>query len=227
MQIITLKWLESIDMCYEFIEVYKKHWPDSIPANQAIRTLISGNLTPDKKERWNLIWANWLIVYCMNRRQVIEYAIYAAEQVIEVYEAQFAGDDRPRKGIEAAKKYLSDPLKISAADLANAAAVASDATDAAVEATAAYTEAYAAVYTAAAADYTAAAAAYTAADAKTADADAKVAYAAKVADAAADAAYAAAKVAKAAAKTADAAAEYNAALKSIILYGVELLEQRG
>ena len=36
MQIITLKWLESIDMGYEFIEVYKKHWPDSIPANQAI-----------------------------------------------------------------------------------------------------------------------------------------------------------------------------------------------
>ena len=31
-------------------------------------------------------WTNWLIVRLMNRKQKIQYAIFAAEQVIGIYE---------------------------------------------------------------------------------------------------------------------------------------------
>ena len=51
-------------------------------------------------------WASWLIVRCMDRKQYIEYAIFAAEQVIDVYEEAYPEDDRPRKAIEAAQHCL-------------------------------------------------------------------------------------------------------------------------
>ena len=91
------------------------------------------NLMTDKKYDW----ANWLIVRCMVKKQYLAYAIYAAEQVIEIYEKQYPKDDRPRKAIEAAKKYLEKPTDKNkdaaahAADAADAAAYAADAADAA------------------------------------------------------------------------------------------------
>jgi len=56
-----------------------------------------------------LDWANWLVVRLMTHEQRIRYAIYAAEQVIELYEKQYPNDKRPREAIEAAKAYLKDP----------------------------------------------------------------------------------------------------------------------
>ena len=44
----------------------------------------------------------------MSQPQHISYAIFAAEQVIDIYEKQYPKDDRPRKAIEAAKKVLKD-----------------------------------------------------------------------------------------------------------------------
>jgi hypothetical protein len=119
-------------------------------------------------------WANWLLVRFMTHEQKVKYAIFAAEQVIDIYEKKYPGDDRPRKAIEAARNYLKDKsLKNK-----NAAATAAYAADAAADAAAAY-----------AAD-AAATAAY-AADAA-ADAAYAAATAAYAADAAADAADAAA-----------------------------------
>ena len=53
-------------------------------------------------------WANWLVVRLMSRDQKIQYAIYAAERVISIYEKQYPADKRPRMAIQAAKKYLKD-----------------------------------------------------------------------------------------------------------------------
>ena|SRR3990167_5089701 len=51
-------------------------------------------------------WANWLIVRVMGRKQYLAYAIFAAEQVLEIYETKYPKDERPRKAIESAKVVL-------------------------------------------------------------------------------------------------------------------------
>ena len=78
-----------------------------------------------------LDWANWLVVRLMNHEQQIQYAIYAAEQVIDIYEKQYPGEDRPRKAIEAAKEYLKAKTAVDAARAARAAWAAWDAARAA------------------------------------------------------------------------------------------------
>ena len=69
-------------------------------------------------------YANWLIVRCMTRPQYLRYAIYAAMQAIEIYEAKHPDDKRPRVAINAAKKVLKTdtPENREAAAAAYAAA---------------------------------------------------------------------------------------------------------
>ena len=158
-------------------------------------------------DRWN--WANWLIVRCMTRQQYLAYAIFSAEQVIEIYEKRSPGKDIPRRAIEAAKQVLRDDSPQNRKAAAAADAAAADADDDA--AAAAYVAAYAAAYTAAADAY-ADDAAYAAAAAAYAAADAAAAAAAAAADAAA--AYAAAAAAAAARKV----------LRSkILIFGIKLM----
>jgi len=84
---------------------------------------------------------------------MVSFAILCAEAVLSIYEIKYPNDDRPRKAIEAAKKYLRHP----SADAARAAYAAYAAADAA----------YAAAYAADAAVYAAAYAADAAARADT------------------------------------------------------------
>jgi len=175
--------------------------------------------------------ANWLITKLFDKMQSVKYAIFAAEQVLNIYEKKYPNDDRPRLAIEAAKKYLTNPNAKTADDAAyaaDAAAAADAAYDAAYDADA---DAYAA-YAADAADAAAYAAAAHAADAYAAGAAG--ADAADAADAAADAAdaYAAYAAARAAYADADAAYAAYAADRaaagdiktSIINFGLELLK---
>jgi hypothetical protein len=54
---------------------------------------------------------NWMLTRLMTKRQRVMYAIYAAEQVLHIYEKHQPNDDRPRKAIEAARAYLKRPRK--------------------------------------------------------------------------------------------------------------------
>jgi hypothetical protein len=150
-------------------------WLDNDQPSDLLPTLYK--LTEDNHNDW----ANWVIVRFMTHEQKVQYAIFAAEQVIDIYEKKYPTDGRPRKAIEAAKNYLKDKSltnKEAAYAAAHAAAHAYDA--------AAYTTAYAAAHATAYAAAHAAAHAYDAA-----------AYAAYAAHAAAHAAaYAAAHAAK-------------------------------
>ena len=70
-------------------------------------------------------WANWLIVRLINKTQKVQYAIFAAEQVLYIFEKKYPKDLRPRKAIEVAKEYLAHPsIKTKAAADAAAAAAA-------------------------------------------------------------------------------------------------------
>ena len=142
---LTMKKLETWGACG-----VGKEWFEAQPetdGKKIIETLIAGK---------QINWANWLIVRLLKRADKIRYAIYAAEQVIDIYERKYPDDKRPRQAIEAAKTYLNNPTKANKRAAAANAAAANAAADAAADAAAA------AAANAAAATAYAAAAAYAA-----------------------------------------------------------------
>jgi hypothetical protein len=175
-------------------------------------------LIADKAENNNLSWANWLIARMLKRKDKIRYAIFAAEQVINIYEKKYPDDERPRNAISAAKAVLKkNNVKTRAAGAA-AGAAARDAARAA--GAAAWDAARAAGAAAWAAAWAARAAAWDAAWAARAAAwDAARA----AGDAAGDAARAAGAAAGDAARAAGAAAR-DAMLIKIINYGLSLIK---
>ena len=117
--------------------------------------------------------------YKWTKKDSVRLAIYSAEQVLHIFEKEYPNDNRPRKAIVSAKKWLKNPTeknRVAAVAYAYAAARAVAYAYAAARAVAyAAYAAYAAAY--------AAAVAYAAADA----AAVAYAYAADAADAAVDA----------------------------------------
>ena len=70
--------------------------------------------------------------YLWQKRDSVALAVYAAEQVIDIFEKKYPDDQRPRKAIEAAKEWLKNPTPenraaavVAAADASRAAAWAS------------------------------------------------------------------------------------------------------
>jgi len=156
---ITADWLKEKQACRSGVDWF-------INQSETEGVKVVKKLITEK----HLDWANWLIVRIMNYKQYVSYAVFAAEQVIAIYEKKHPDDKRPRLAIEAAKKCIENPSeenkKAAAADAAYAAAAADAyayAADAAAAAAAAYAAADAAGDAYAAAAY--AAAAYAAADA--------------------------------------------------------------
>ena len=94
--------------------------------------------------------ANWLITKLFNKTQCVKYAIFAAEQVLDIFEKKYPDDNRPRKAIEAAKDYLKTPNDVTYAAVVTSAA---DAASAAQDAAAYYANAAYAAYAAAYASY--------------------------------------------------------------------------
>ena len=122
---ITLEFLKEKSACSEGVAWFKAQKETN--SIKVLRALM-------KDDKWN--YANWLIVRVMTYKQYVSYAVFAAEQVIEIYEKRNPEDDRPRKAIEAAKKCISNPSKENTAAAATAAYAASYAADASYAATA-------------------------------------------------------------------------------------------
>ena len=135
---ITLKYLQAQSACNEGVEFVQENGFIGMEAKDFILKLI---------EHKKLDWANWLSVRVLNKLDKVRYAVYAAEQVIDIYEKKYTNDDRPRKAIEAAKNYIENPSRENAADAADsaaaaAAAAAASAADAAASAACAADAAY-------------------------------------------------------------------------------------
>jgi len=199
---ISLDWLKEVSACSE-----GKDWFAAQKETDGVKVL--KKLL--KEDHWD--WANWTIYRMFTKEQKIQYAIFAAEQVISIFEKKYPDDKRPREAIKAARAYLKDPSEknkkatYAAANAANAATYAANA--------ATYAAANAANAAANAAYAAANAAAYAAANAANAAANA-AAYAAANA-----ATYAAANAAANAANAANAAMK-----KKIIEYGISLVEAK-
>jgi len=120
---ITKAWLEKRDACSEGIEWF---------LNQNEREPIKIIQKLMKEDLFD--WANWLIVRLMEYKQYVSYAVYAAEQVLDIYEKKYPDDIRPRNAIKAAKACVKNNTKKNRAaawaagdaawDAARAAAVA-------------------------------------------------------------------------------------------------------
>ena len=163
---LNRKKLNELKACSAAMDVYNKR-PETDPV-VIINLLIDGcDELDDKSERTRFEWANWLIVRLLSRKDAVRYAVFASEQVIEIFEKIYPEDKRPRQAIDTTKAWLEDDTvetrnAASAAAASAAAAYAASAADAAYAAYAAYAVASAA---AAVADATADAAADAAADA--------------------------------------------------------------
>ena len=106
--IITQKWLKKVDACVEAINEYE-HWieTDSIKIVEALVTG-SGD-AKDLTENVRLEWANWLICRLLDRVDRIRYAVFAARQVVDIYEKEYPEDNRIRKAIESAEAVIKNP----------------------------------------------------------------------------------------------------------------------
>lgn len=105
MKQITLEFLKDKNACIPGIVYVTRQFTFPISLDKMINHAITLN------EKEKLHWANWLITGCMNKKQKVQYAIYAAEQVIHIFENKYPKDNRPRLAIEAAKAYLKRPCK--------------------------------------------------------------------------------------------------------------------
>lgn len=219
---ITEEFLLANDACLEGIEFVKSQKLVGLDDVAFLDKLIE----LDKSK-----WANWLMVRVLPTLDKVRYAIYASEQVIDIFEKEYPDDDRPRKAIESAKGYIKNPCEktvyVAFVTYANAAAAAAYAI-----ANVDYV-AYTAVHANITTGYTVANAAHAAYAAV---------HAADAVNAAANAAYSAAYAARAVAFTAytaadatDAAVHANSAgditqvtndtmLKKIINHGIELIK---
>jgi hypothetical protein len=150
---ITKEWLKEKGACSEGVK-----WFNAQKETDAVKVL--SKLIKEEK----LDWANWTICRIFNYKQRVQYAVFAAEQVIDIYEKKYPDNKKPREAIEAAKKCIENPSVEN--KKAAYAAYADDAVSAAAADAAAACAAAAAAYAASAAAATYAAyAAYVAADA--------------------------------------------------------------
>ena len=96
----------------------------------------AGKILKDLMEEKQWDYFRWLVVRVMSHAQKVEWAVFSAEQVIDIFEKKYPNDQRPRKAIQAAKDWLCNPSVESSA----AAREARRAADAAAYAAAASRE---------------------------------------------------------------------------------------
>ena len=164
MQKLNIQWAKDHGACNGAIKWIENNHPGK---ELDFKDVINGLIGADKTK-----WANWTVTRLLDHKQQVQYAVFAAEQVISMHEKQYT-DDRPRKAINAAKNWIENPCEETrtaayAAYAAYAADAAAGAADTAADAAAyaAYAAGTAAGAAPGAAAYAAYAAAYAAADRK-------------------------------------------------------------
>ena len=102
---ITKKWLETHCVCGAGVKWFEKNVHDDIEISALVEKLMLEN---------GFSLANWLVTNNLNKGHNIEYAVFAAQQVLSIYEEEYPEDKRPREAIELAEGYLRCPSKKAA-----------------------------------------------------------------------------------------------------------------
>ena len=167
---MNVKMLTDLSACEEAIDWFVENCKDNCSTEEAVDTLIKS------KHRQAFEWSNWLMVRLLNDANKIKYAVFAAREVLPIFEKRYPKDLRPRLALEAAEKFISDGSEVNKDTARVAADAAYDAARVAAYAAAeaARAAAYAADDAARAAAYAADAAAYAFYDAARAYADVNI-----------------------------------------------------
>ena len=112
---LSVDWLKEKGACSEGVE-----WFAAQKETDGLK-VVKKLAVEDK-----LSWANWTIVRIMEYSDYVRYAVFAAEQVLDIFEKKYPNDKRPRLAIEAAKKCIDNPSDKNK-KVAYAAAYAADA----------------------------------------------------------------------------------------------------
>uniref|UniRef100_A0A6M3LXJ5 Imm-5-like domain-containing protein n=1 Tax=viral metagenome TaxID=1070528 RepID=A0A6M3LXJ5_9ZZZZ len=107
--ILNIRILRKHGACTEAVE-----WFETQPKKD-YKSLLISCIKEDHLE-----WVNWMLLRLLTKENKIRYAIYAATQVLHIFEKKYPGDDRPRKAITAARNYVKNPVNKDAATAATA-----------------------------------------------------------------------------------------------------------
>ena len=129
---ITLEFLIEKEACKKGVEYFKqlKEQKHATDVSSLINHAIESN------ERKVLEWANWLIVRCFDKKQRVQYAIFSAQEVLQIFETKYPTDDRPRNAIKAAQYCIEQNFSDESVKASHSAAYAAH--SAAYAASAAY-----------------------------------------------------------------------------------------
>jgi len=120
--ILNIRILRKHGACTEAVE-----WFETQPKKD-YKSLLISCIKEDHLE-----WVNWMLLRLLTKENKIRYAIYAATQVLHIFEKKYPGDDRPRKAITAARNYVKNPVNKDAATAATADSAAYAAADSATD----------------------------------------------------------------------------------------------
>ena len=99
--------LTDLSACEEAIDWFVENCEDNCSTEEAVDTLIKS------KHKQAFEWSNWLMVRLLNDANKIKYAVFAAREVLPIFEKRYPKDLRPRLALEAAEKFISDPSEIN------------------------------------------------------------------------------------------------------------------
>lgn len=113
---ITKKWLAHHGACEEGMEWFMKQRCTSIES-------VVGKLIKERR----FVWANWTVTKAMTHKQAVRYACFASLLYIKNFETECPTDNRPRRAIESALKWVNCPNeynRLAAKSAARSAALA-------------------------------------------------------------------------------------------------------
>ena len=100
---VTKKWIEKWGPCSEAVD-----WFNSQPLRDSTQ-IIKYFIKHKNENNDYLEWASWAIVRFMKtKKDRVMYAVYAAKQVLYLFENKFPDDKRPREAIDAALKCIEN-----------------------------------------------------------------------------------------------------------------------
>jgi len=112
---LTLEMLQKLNACEPGVIWFQQQ------GTEDVETLIDRAIASNDVDI--LQFANWGVCRLFDRMQCIRYAVFAARQVLDIFEHEYPEDKRPRQLLEVIEEYLAEPTDENMERIRNAYAV--------------------------------------------------------------------------------------------------------
>ena len=102
---LNLKMLTAKSACTSGVEWYKIN-----KQPQTVEAAITLLLKSSESERYN--WSNWALSQFLSPKNKLRYAIFAAQQVLDIFEKKYPTDNRPRRAIESTHDWANGEITV-------------------------------------------------------------------------------------------------------------------